>query len=203
MKKPWKALKKMPSEFKKHIKDHNHIYKTFNLYFQDESRFGLFTRVGRMLTAKGVQPVCPYQHKFENTYLFGAFSPLTGDSLLLELPYCNTDMFGYFLNELSKQKPDEFKMIILDNGAFHKAKRLRVPENIALIFLPPYSPELNPSELVWKYIKSFIVNKTYKSLEELSKELERIIQDKLTVERIISITSFQLYLDTFRTISEL
>ena len=54
-----------------------------------------------------------------------------------------------------------------------------------------------------KYIKSFIVNKTYKSLEELSKELERIIQDKLTVERIISITSFQLYLDTFRTISEL
>ncbi|MBK7099476.1 MAG: hypothetical protein IPH58_15575 [Sphingobacteriales bacterium] len=95
----------LPSTIKEHIKNNNHKYKTFILHFQDESRFGLFTRVGRKLTAKGVQPICPYQHKFENTYLFGAFSPVTGERLLLELPYCNTDMFEYFLGELSKQKP--------------------------------------------------------------------------------------------------
>lgn len=112
-------------------------------------------------------------------------------------------MFEYFLGELSKQKPEEFKMIILDNGAFRKAKRLRVSENIAPIFLPPYSPELNPSELIWKYIKSFIINKTYESLEKLSKEMERTIQEKLPIERIISITSFQFYLNIFKTISEL
>ena len=203
MTKLWKALKKMPSALRKHIKGNNHKYKTFNLYFQDESRFGLFTRVGRKLTARGVQPICPYQHKFDNTYLFGAFSPVTGESLLLELPYCNTDMFQYFLEELSKQTPDELKIMILDNGAFHKAKRLEIPENIALIFLPPYSPELNPAELVWKYIKSFMTNRTYKSLDELSIELERIIQTKLTIARIISITSFQFYLDTIKTINDL
>lgn len=193
----------MTSAFQRHIKNNAHRYKTFNLYFQDESRFGLFTRVGRRLTARGVQPICPYQHKFANTYLFGAFSPITGESLLLELPWCNTDMFAYFLRELSKQRPQELKILILDNGAFHKAKRLEVPENIALIFLPPYSPELNPAELVWKYIKSFMVNKTYKSLEELSGELEKIIREKLSVERIISITSFSYYLDTIKTINEL
>jgi hypothetical protein len=151
MNKPYRLLKKLPAELQKHIKNDNNKYKSFNLYFQDESRFGLFTRVGKMLTAKSVQPICPYQHKFKNTYLFGAFSPITGDSLLLELPYCNTDMFQYFLEQLSEQKLEKLKFIILDNGAFHKAKRLIIPDNIILIFLPPYSPELNPAELVWKY----------------------------------------------------
>ncbi|MBK7129885.1 MAG: transposase [Crocinitomicaceae bacterium] len=72
--------------------------------------------------SKGVKPVCTYQHKFENTYLYGAFSPINGDSFLLELPYCNTDCFQYFIQELSKQNPKELKLIVLDNGAFHKAK---------------------------------------------------------------------------------
>lgn len=199
MNKPYRLLKKLPAELQKHIKNNNNKYKSFNLYFEDESRFGLFTRVGKMLTAKSVQPICPYQHKFKNTYLFGAFSPITGDSLLLELPYCNTDMFQYFLEQLSEQKPEELKFIILDNGAFHKAKRLIIPDNIILIFLPPYSPELNPAELVWKYIKSFIVNKTFKTLQDLSNEISNIINQQLTTERIISITSFQFYLDSFKT----
>jgi len=116
------------------------------LYFQDESRFGLFTKNGRALTAKAVKPICPFQQKFQSLYLFGAFSPINGKSFLLEMPHCNGDNFQLYLNELSLQIPEEFKMIVLDNGAFHKAKKLSIPGNIALIFLPPYSPELNPAE---------------------------------------------------------
>jgi len=82
------------------------------------------------LTAKGIKPTCPYHHKFENVYLFGAFSPINGSSLLLELPECNTDMFQIFLDELSGQQSEEYKIMFLDNGAFHKAKRLKVPDNI-------------------------------------------------------------------------
>ena len=145
---PLRLLKKLPSELQKHINNKKNRYNTFNLFVQDESRFGLFTRVARMITAKGVQPVCAYQHRFENTYLFGAFSSVNGDRLLLELPYCNSDMFQYFLEQLSNQKPHELKILILDNVAFHKAKRLKIPDSIELIFLPPYSPELNPAELV-------------------------------------------------------
>ena len=168
------------------------------MYFEDESRFGLFSRVGKMLTAKAVQPICAYQHRFENTYLFGAFSPVTGDSLLLELPYCNSDMFQYFLHEMSLHKPQELKIMILDNGAFHKTKKLRIPDNIKLIFLPAYSPELNPAELLWKFIKSFISNRAFNSLNELSDELVVITNQILSVERIKSITSFELYLKTFK-----
>ena len=92
------------------------------------------------MTAKGVQPVCPFQQVFQSTYLFGAFSPLTGDSFLLELPYCNTDSFELFLNKFSLQNPNEFKVIVPDNGAFHKAKRLQTPKDIVLVLLPPFSP---------------------------------------------------------------
>ncbi len=121
-------LKKTKDLFEELIKDKRNVYNSFNVYFEDESRFGLFTRNGRALTAKGIKPVCPYYHKFENLYLFGAFSPVNGSSLLLEMPYCNTNTFQVFLNHLSGLDKQEFKIVVLDNGAFHKAKRLTVPQ---------------------------------------------------------------------------
>lgn len=105
---------------------------------------------------------------FKSTYLFGAFSPLTGDSFLLELPNCCQETFQIFLDEFSKQRPDELKVVILDNGAFHKAKALVIPGNITLIFLPPYSPELNPAEKMWQNIKRDFTNKFFFTLDELS-----------------------------------
>ena len=55
---------------------------------------------------------------------------------------------------MSKEKPKELKVLVLDNGRFHKAKKLIIPENIVLLFLPPYCPELNPAEKIWaKYKK--------------------------------------------------
>lgn len=58
--------------------------------------------------------------------------------------------------------------MVLDNGAFHKAKRLKIPENIILIFLPPFSPELNPAEKMWAKFKRAFTNKLYKTLNEVS-----------------------------------
>ena len=71
-------------------------------------RFGLFTRNGKSLTAKGVKPICPFHQVFKTLYLFGAFSPLTGDKFLLEMPNCNAANFQIFLNEFSIQNPTEF-----------------------------------------------------------------------------------------------
>ena len=81
-------LKKLSEELK-HIKEtkfQSGDFRTANIYFQDESRFGLLTVQRRMLTIKGVKPLMPYQHKFKNFYLFGAFSPITGTQFTLELP---------------------------------------------------------------------------------------------------------------------
>lgn len=85
------------------------------------------------------------------------------------MPHCNAANFQIFLDEMSKHKPDEYKIMVLDNGAFHKAKSLKVPENICLIFLPPYSPELNPAEKIWAKFKRDFSNRLFKTLDALDK----------------------------------
>jgi hypothetical protein len=115
-----------------------------------------------MLTAKGVKPVCKYHQQYKSTWLFGAFSPITGEKLFMEFPCCNAEHFQIFLDEFSAEKPDNMMIIVLDNGAFHKAKKLKIPENIKLLFLPPYSPELNPAEKIWGRFKRAFTNKLFK-----------------------------------------
>ena len=176
------------------------MFSSVNLYFQDESRIGLFTRNSRMITAKGVSPICNYQHEFKNTYLFGAFSPINGHSFILDLPVCDTEMFQLFLDEFSSQQADQLKIVFLDNGAFHKSKRLAIPSNIVLIFLPPYSPELNPAELVWKFLKDKLSNQAFKSLKCLQKTIDMVVRKHLTTERVISLTSFTTFVQPFQTI---
>ena len=85
---------------------------------QDESRFGLFTRNGKALTARGVKPICIYQNVFKSTYIFGAFSYYNRNSLVMELSYCTCDNIQLFLNGLSQKNPDEFKVVILDTVDF-------------------------------------------------------------------------------------
>jgi len=159
------------------------------LFFQDESRFGLFTRNGKALTAKGIKPICPFHQVFKSTYLFGAFSPINGDSFLLELPTCNANAFQIYLNEFSLINPLEFKIIVLDNGAFHKAAKLKIPQNIVLLFLPPYSPELNPAEKIWAYYKRKFTNKLHHTLDEVSSFIIKATKE-LTKEMVISICSY-------------
>jgi transposase len=170
---------------------------SINLYFQDESRFGLLTVLRRMITAKGVKPVAPFLHRFDNLYLFGAFSPITGERLLLEMPHCNSAAFQVFIDKLSLQNPSEFKILILDNGAFHHARSLQIPNNIALIFLPPYSPELNPAEKMWRYFKDRVSMIAYNSLEALQQQLTSIIK-QLSNNTVQSICGNQFYKQTFR-----
>lgn len=169
-----------------------------NLYCQDESRFGLLTVMRRMITARGVKPVAPYLHRFDNLYLFGAFSPISGDYFLLEMPHCNSDTFQVFLNKFSEQTPDEFKVIILDNGAFHHAASLIIPKNIALIFLPPYSPELNPAERMWRHFKDKVSMVAYNSLELLQQKISEITNN-INNTIVHSICSYDFYQKTFKT----
>ena len=142
------------------------------------------------MTAKGVKPICPFHQVFQNLYLFGAFSPLDGDKFLLELPNCNAINFQTFLDEFSEQNKSEFKIIVLDNGAFHKAKSLIIPENIALIFLPPYSPELNPAENIWAILKRAFTNVLCNTLEEVSDFITEATK-KLTKDSIKKTCSFK------------
>ena len=80
--------------------------------------------------------------------------------------------------------------MVLDNGAFHKCKDLKVPNNIALLFLPPYSPELNPAQKIWAFYKKLFTNKCFKTLDEISDFITNATI-KLTHKKVKSITAFK------------
>lgn len=168
------------------------------LFCLGESRFGLMSRRRGVLTLRGIKPLIPYQHSFKNFYLFGCFSPKDGHSFLLELPQCNTEAFQCYLEQFSGQKPEEFKIIVLDNGAFHQAKSLVIPHHIALLFLPPYSPELNPAEKIWRHLKDALGNHLAKTLDQLSDTLKNRI-NAFTPEQVKPITAYSFYLNAMMT----
>jgi len=116
------------------------------------------------------------------------------------MPFCNTVSFQIYLEELSAQKRKEFKIIILDNGAFHHAKSLIVPENIALLFLPPYSPELNPAERMWRFTKDRLAMKAFKNLEQIKKRISQIVKTDITMQQVKSICNSDLYYHNYQSI---
>ncbi len=136
------------------------------------------------MKAKGIKLICNFHNIFESTYVFGAFSPLNGDILVMELPYCDGDNFQIFFIELSNKKPTECKVVILDNCRFHNGKSLIILQNIALIFIPLYSPELNPAELVWLNMKRKMTNIVYKTIEELKLKINEIVKKLITEDFI-------------------
>lgn len=111
----------------------------------------------------------------------------------MELPQCNGETFQIFLKELSSRNPNEFKVIVLDNGAFHKGKSLEISKSIALVFLPPYSPELNPAELVWLNMKRKLTNKIFKTMDDLKLELNQIVKTMITETFIKNLCGFSYF----------
>jgi transposase len=183
---------------RKIIKRKKH-YQKVNLYCQDESRFGLFTRNGSALTAKGIKPICPFQQVFQSTYVFGAFSPINGSQFILELPYCNSQTFQIFIDKFSKQNSKELKIMLLDNASFHKAKKLIIPDNIVLVFMPPYSPELNPAEKIWWTWKRNFENMLCENLNELSNFISTQVF-KTTKELVINLARYEYIFSDYWTI---
>lgn len=157
----------------------------------------MFTKNGKALTALGVKPICPFQQVFKSLYLFGAVSPIDGSSFFLQLPFCNGDNFQIFLDAFSHQYSEELIVMVLDNGAFHKALTLKIPENIILIFLPPYSPELNPAEKIWAKFKRDFSNRIFKTLDDLDTYVCKLATS-MTSREIKTICSFDyIFADTF------
>jgi len=99
-----------------------------------------------------------------------------------------------FLHLVSEQFKADMLIIQVDNGAFHKAKRLRVPHNIILLFQPPHSPESNPIEQVWQYLKRRLRWTLPKNLNQLRQVLKEKLEE-LTPEVIASITGRQSILE--------
>ena len=146
------------------------------VFSQDESRFGLLTVRRRRLTACGIQPVGSVQHVFEWFYVYGAVAPTTGERVFLELPYLNAAMFQLFLDAFAQAFPDSLNILLLDNSGAHTAQRLRWPENVRSVPLPPYCPELNPIERVWRDLKDAVAWEQFADLAAQMDDVSHLLQ---------------------------
>ena len=192
-----KPLKKLPHLIKGFRKSLNkNKYSSINIYFQDESRFGLMTKQKRVLVSKGIKPAGKFQHSYKWLWLWGCFSPVTGDSFYWETPFVGNDIFEGFLEDFAQQKPTELKLLIIDNAGFHACQNITIPHNIRLIRIPAYAPELNPAEKVWQWMKDKISMKFFESTNALQDKITEMV-NQLTPNMIKSITGYQLYTNLF------
>ena len=142
------------------------------LMFQDEARFGRMSRPRRCWAPPGVRPVMCNGYEREFTYVYAAVSPMEGEMEWRLTKKMNTEEMSGFLRQVSQRYPDDFILMVVDGASSHKAKALETPENIALIALPGYSPQLNPQENVWDEVreKNF-PNRVFSTMETVITQL--------------------------------
>lgn len=126
------------------------------LFAQDDCRFGLHLPRPRRLTGYGTKPIQVVNPLYEYDWLYAAVEPTSGDAFWWELPRLDADCFTVFLESFAPQYPDCLNIVILDQAPAHVAKRVCIPDNVVLMWLPPYSPELNPIERLWQDLKSHL-----------------------------------------------
>ena len=132
----------------------SHIFTgNVRLMFQDEAGFGRINKPRYCWCSKGIRPSVPCHHIREYRYAYGAVEPQRGESFFLLLPYCNTVCMNVFLRELSKAYPDDYILLVADGARWHTSGGLIVPSNIEIIALPPYTPEMNPIEQIWAWLR--------------------------------------------------
>ena len=147
--------------------------------------------MGRSWYKKGQRTQVKIKLGFKNFYLYCAAMPKNGENFTLLMPAVNTDCMNVFLEELSEEIKEDF-ILIMDGASWHKSKNLIIPKNIQIVFLPPYCPELNPVERLWKYIKNHTIkNRVFKTLENLEDEVCEFVRN-LTKDIVISICCGQL-----------
>jgi transposase len=157
------------------------------IYFFDESRFGTHSKIGHGWFMRGVRTEVKMKLGFQNFYLYSAVNPRSGEDFTLIAPNVNTICMNIFLEKLSEYIGDTQIILVMDCAGWHRARNLNVPKNITIMYLPPYSPELNPVERFWRFIKQHTIkNKIYENIDLLEQAVSTFIKqlDKLTISSL-------------------
>jgi transposase len=137
------------------------------LMFQDKARFGRMCDPRTCWAPAPLRPVVNLALVREYEYVFGAVCPKTWHLDYMFAPNMKTENMSIFLQQVSKAHPNRFVIMVVDGASSHKGKELIILSNIALILLPPYSPELNPTERIWNVVRrDFFANRYFENLDQ-------------------------------------
>lgn len=143
-------------------------HKPVIVFFEDEGRFGRISRETYCWVKKDTVPSVARQMIREYIYAYSAIAPQSGNCFSMIAPCCNTEAMNCFLNQLAGQYNNYRIVLLLDKAGWHLSKNIRLPDNVLLMHLPPYSPELNPVELLWREVRrNFFHNKIFNSLDDV------------------------------------
>lgn len=139
------------------------------LWWQDEARVGQKNGITRRWARRGTRPAAPKDQRTRSAYIFGAICPQKGKGAAIVMPRCNTEAMSHHLAEISRAvAPRAHAILILDQAGWHSACDLKIPANITLLPLPPRTPELNPVENVWQFMRdNWLSNRIFKSYDDI------------------------------------
>ena len=152
------------------------------------------TLTGKVITASGVKPSVKVKWGRENFWIYGAIEPKTGEHFLHEYPQLNADYFQEFLEELSQQLDEDYAILQIDSAPAHISSAIRWPENLIPLVQPPHSPELNPIERLWQFLKQPLKNEFFSDLQALRDRIQELF-DQLTFEQVMSVSSYNFILE--------
>lgn len=167
----------------------------------DEGRFGLKVWFRKRWCPLGERPPWVYQDHYEWWWLYAAVEPLTGESLMLLLPWVRWDCLQLFLDEFSKQVAGQRVGLVMDGSGSHRAGAIRWPEGIEQVELPAYSPELNPVERLFEHLRGKLSNRIFESLADLEAAITqqlRVFWDEPAL--LVSLTGYPWWLHAARSI---
>lgn len=186
------------------------------MYLQDEASFGCVSDPSYCWCKKGTRPIVPQRRIRLHCNVFGAVEAMKGSMFYMiegeepvvkrkigrprkgeiaenmkpkiKMKGVKSNFMNEYMQNLSKLHPNDYIIMVLDNALWHKSKYIKVPENMTLVFIPPYTPEMNPIEQIWREIRtSGFANKYFKTLDEVKANLHATIAS-LSPETIQSIT---------------
>ena len=143
--------------------------RVIEIWFQDEARIGQKNKITRRWAKRGSRPSAPHDQRTRSAYIFGAICPKHGKAAALVMPWCDTYAMNQHLAEISRHVADNaHAVLIMDQAGWHLSKNLIVPGNITLLPLPPRSPELNPVENIWQFMRdNWLSNRVFKSYDDI------------------------------------
>ena len=150
-----------------------------------------------MWAPRGSRPRAVRQTQYDYLWVIGAVCAETGQAEGLLSPRLNTDVINIFLEQFSQTlAEDEHAVMIWDGAGFHRSGALKTPKNITLIKLPPYSPELNPIENLWHFLKSHHwSNRVYQDYEQLLDAAEHAWQKVCLVPNLMKTVCHAPYVE--------
>jgi len=138
---------------------------TIEVWFQDEMRLGQKNSLVYQWAKKGTRPRQPKDQRYENAYVFGAVCPSRDTGVALIMPNADTEAMQMHIDAIGRAvRPSAHALIILDKAGWHTTRKLKLPDNLTLVPLPPACPELNAAENIWQYLRqTYLANRVFDS----------------------------------------